>query len=254
MTNLTTNRPHLQSRLLHVATALLAASILALLAQPGYAAEPVAAAAGPEGPAQTAHIPAKVPAPVVILLSGQSGPTNYQSYAAEVARLGYYAVLLDGKDILTRAQDGRANLQKAITRAQASPNALPGKVAVIGFSQGGGGALNAAAGMPDLVSTVVAYYPATSWSQNLAGVVKRFKVPVLVLAGERDTYQNCCLIEHMRTMETAAQESGAAFELVVYPQADHNFNLKSNNYRSDDAADAWRRTREKLNQYVPLQK
>ncbi len=39
------------------------------------------------------------------------------------------------------------------------------------------------------------------------------------------TLQNCCLIDHMRIMETAAKESGAAFELVVYPQAEHHFNV-----------------------------
>src|SRR5688572_4552647 len=197
-----------------IATALL--TMLVLVTPRTYAAESAATPAGPEGPAQIAYIPAKVPAPVVILLSGQTGPANYQSYAAEIAALGYYAVLLDGKDILTRTQDGRGNLQKAIARAQASPNALPGKAAVIGFSQGGGGALLHAASMPELVSLVVAYYPATSWSQNLAGVVKRFRVPMLVLAGERDTYNNCCLIEHMRVMETAARENALPFELVAY--------------------------------------
>jgi len=233
--------------------AVIAVLSMLALAQPLRAADTAATPAGPEGPAQTAHVPSKVPAPVVILLSGQTGPTNYQSYAAEVARLGYYAVLLDGKDILTRAQDGRGNLQKAIARAQSSPHALPGKVAVIGFSQGGGGALNHAAAMPELVSVVVAYYPATSWSQNLAGVVKRFKVPLLVLAGERDTFNNCCLIEHMRAMETAARDNASPFELVVYPQADHGFNLTGRNFRSDDAADAWRRTRDKLAQHLPLQ-
>ena len=228
--------------------------MLVLVAPRIYAAESVATAAGADGPAQIAYLPAKVPAPVVILLSGQTGPANYQTYAAEVAGLGYYTVLLDGKDILTRAQDGRGNLQKAIARAQASPNALPGKVAVIGFSQGGGGALLHAAAMPELVSSVIAYYPATSWSQNLAGVVKRFKVPVMVLAGERDTYNNCCLIEHMRIMETSARENALPFELVAYPQAGHAFNLSGSSYRGDDAADAWRRTRDKLAQHLPIQK
>jgi dienelactone hydrolase len=227
-------------------------TVLGLVAPRIYAAEPAATPAGPEGPAQVAYVPAKVPAPAVILLSGQTGPANYQPYAAEVAGLGYYAVLLDGKDILTRAQDGRSNLQKAITRAQGSPNVLPGKVAVIGFSQGGGGAILHAAEMPELVAAVVAYYPATSWSKNLAGVVKRFKVPVLVLAGERDTYNNCCLIEHMQTMETTARENAQPFELVVYPQAGHGFNLRGGSYRGDDAADAWRRTRDALARHLPV--
>ena len=39
----------------------------------------------------------------------------------------------------------------------------------------------------------------------------------------------------------------------VYPQADHGFNLTGRNFRSDDAADAWRRTRDKLAQHLPLQ-
>src|SRR5262245_25232689 len=98
-------------------------------------------AGGSDGPAQTAYAPASGKGPIVVLLSGHSGPGYYQPIAGAVAKLGYYAVLLDGKDILTREQDGRGNLHKAIERAQASPNAVPGKAAVIGFSRGGGGSL-----------------------------------------------------------------------------------------------------------------
>ena len=101
------------------------------------------------------------------MISGQSGTPNYRKYSAQIASLGYYTVLVDGKDILTRQQDGAQNLKTVIARAQASPNAVPGKVAVVGFSQGGGGALAHATGLPELVSTVVAYYPATSWSSNI---------------------------------------------------------------------------------------
>ena len=90
-------------------------------------------------------------------------------------------------------------------------------------------------------------------SHNLAGVVKRFGEPVLVLAGERDTYNNCCLIERMRVIETAARENALPFGLVG-PQAGHGFNLSGGSYRGDVAADAWRRTRDKLAQHLPLQK
>ena len=61
---------------------------------------------------------------------------------------GYYAVLIDGKDSLNPEHTGDANLRKGIDRAQYSPNANAGKVAVIGFSQGGAGALNSAAILP----------------------------------------------------------------------------------------------------------
>jgi len=78
-------------------------------------------------------------------------------------------VLLDGKDILTREQDGRGNLSRAIARAQVSPHALPGKTVVIGFSQGGGAALVHAADMPEVVSAVIAYYHRrTSWPTPLS--------------------------------------------------------------------------------------
>lgn len=96
------------------------------------AAPGVSTGAGLDGPAQTAYAPASERAPVVVLISGQTGPASYQTYASEVARLG--------------------NLRKTIERAQRSPNAVPGRTAVIGFFLGGGGALAYATTLPDLLS------------------------------------------------------------------------------------------------------
>jgi dienelactone hydrolase len=208
-------------------------------------------AAGPEGPAQTAYPPEKGPAPVVILLSGASGPNSYHASAAEIAKAGFYAVLLDGNDILTRQQNGLGNLQKAIERAQKSPHALPGKVAVVGYSMGGGGALAHAATIPDQVATVVAYYPSTNFVPNAGVLARRFKVPVLVLAGERDDYRNCCLIGSMRDMESAAKDANARFQLVVYPDGKHGFNLDGPAYRRDYEQDALKRTLEVLRGALP---
>jgi dienelactone hydrolase len=208
-------------------------------------------AAGPDGPAQTAFPPAKGPAPVVLLLSGASGPNNYLSSAEEIAQAGYYAVLLDGNDILTRQQDGFANLQKAIGRALRSPHALPGNVAVIGYSRGGGGALAHAAVMAEQVATIVAYYPSTSFVPNAGSLARRFKVPVLVLAGERDDYNNCCLIGSMRDMEAAAKQINAQFQLVVYPTGKHGFNLNGPNYQRGYEQDALQRTLQALRTALP---
>jgi dienelactone hydrolase len=223
-------------------------------------AEGVSTEAGPDGPAQIAYAPASGKGPIVVVISGQTGPNSYQAYAAELAKLGYYTVLLDGKDILNPALTGPAALKTAIERAQRSPAAAPGKAAVIGFSLGGGGALYNAAPMPELVSMVVAYYPYTrTWVDKVGFFVKRFRVPVLVMAAQRDRYQNCCLVETAQAMEAAAKEAGVKFELVVYPEADHGFNLESGArgepmraYRRDDDRDAWRRTLEMLQQYQPL--
>ena len=118
--------------------------VLVILATSACATGGATTSAGPEGPAQTVYAPPSGTGPIVVLLSGHSGP-------------GLYTVLLDGKDILTREQDGASNLRKAIARAQRSAQAIPGKAVVIGFSRGGGGALLYAASMPDLVSAVVAY-------------------------------------------------------------------------------------------------
>jgi dienelactone hydrolase len=226
-------------------------ALLAAMALPALAQNSVFTPAGAEGPAQTVHPPAQ-PGPIVILISGASGPNNYQTISGDVSRLGYYAVLLDGNDILTRQQDGAGNLRKAIERAQGAKLALPGKVAVIGFSLGGGGALAFASNMPEQVNMVVTYYPSTAFVKDAGVLVKRFRVPVLVLAGGRDTYRNCCLIESMRAMESAAKESGAKFELVVYADGQHGFNLDGPGYRRDYETDAWRRTVEMLKALHPL--
>ena len=51
----------------------------------------------------------------------------------------------------------------------------------------------------------------------------------------------------------AADMRSAAFELVVYPYAEHGFNLPgSGAYRGDDEADAWKRTVEMLRRHQPL--
>jgi len=220
-------------------------ALTALLIMPG--------AAFAQGiPKSEEFIPKSGKGPLVVVISGSSGRLNYWTYAREVSRQGYYTVLIDGKDILTRAQDGAANLRAIIAQAQASRGA-PGKVMVIGFSQGGGGVLAHAAAMPELVSAAVAYYPSTSWAaRNLPALVGRIEIPVLVLAGERDRYNNCCLIESMREIESLARARQIPLELVVYPNADHGFNLDGQNYRASDTADAWRRVLEMLARHHPI--
>jgi dienelactone hydrolase len=205
-----------------------------------------------DSPAQEEFLPKGDKGPVVVVISGNSGTPNYRSYATQVAGLGYYTVLIDGKDILTRQQDGAGNLRKVVAKAQASPNGAPGKAMVIGFSQGGGGVLAHAVAMPELFTAAVVYYPQTNWARNLAGVVGRMQMPLLVLAGERDRYNNCCLIEHMREMDAAAKARGLPLELVVYPNADHGFNLTGSAYRPGETADAWRRTTEMLAKHHPV--
>jgi dienelactone hydrolase len=78
-----------------------------------------------------------------VVVSGHTGPGNYAYFAKDLAAQGYYVVLVDGNDFFTKALSkndvGRNQLRGVILRAQQSPHALPGKVAVVGFFQGGSG-------------------------------------------------------------------------------------------------------------------
>ena len=187
--------------------------------------------------------------PIVLVLSGANGPKSVEHQAAKVAHLGYYAVLLDGRDFHpTTGKSAEEELRRVIERAQGSPTALPGKVAIIGFSRGGGGALTYAAPMGDLVSAIVAYYPVTIYVSNMRDFVGRFQVPILVMAGEQDGY---CPLDSLQAMEAAAQEGQKLFELVIYPRVEHAFAARGTPYRPEDAA-AWQRTTKMLSQYHPL--
>ena len=206
-------------------------------------------AANQDGPAQTAYVPPSGNGLVIVVLSGATGPRLYDSFAAALAKEGYYVVLLDGNDVRRNAA-GDTTLRQAIVRAQAAPNAIPGKVGIVGFSLGGGMALQRAAAMPESVSVVVVYYPTTSFVSDGADLTRRFRVPVLMLAGEQDRYNNCCLIETARAIETAANQQKASFTLISYPLAEHGFNLAVPAYRAQDDVDAWKRTLETLRQHV----
>jgi dienelactone hydrolase len=187
---------------------------------------------------------------VVIVLSGSEGPDDVKDFAAKIAQLGYYTVLLDGKAILAVDREGGTRLHDVIAKAQSSSNALPGKVAVIGFALGGGGALAYAEPDPASVATIIAYYPATSFVDKFGGmkaVVANFKVPLLAFAAAQDTVKNCCLLATIQDMQATAIALGKSMDLVVYPNADHGF-IAGPNYRADDAEDAWKRTTDALSQ------
>ena len=189
---------------------------------------------------------------VVIMLSGVDGVAPYKPYAKKVADLGYYVVLIDGRAILSKDRQGGDRLVKAIAAAQGSANAKPGKVAVIGFSMGGGGALAYAERQPDKVATVIAYYPVTTFIAKVTDMksfVDKFQVPLLAFAGAKDTFHDCCMLATIQSMKGTASELGKSMDLVVYPDAGHGF-IKGEKYRAADADDAWKRTTAALSQYL----
>jgi dienelactone hydrolase len=184
---------------------------------------------------------------VVIVASGQSGAEHYHRVAEEIAKLGYDAVLFDGNKMENTHGEG---LKTAIQQAQAMPHALPGKVAVVGFSLGGGIALYYGSQWPDQVAIDVAWYPATSMIKDVPGFAGRLQVPVLMLVGESDTYKNCCLVDKARELAAAAKEHNASFDLVTYPDTEHDYVIGGNHYNAKSYDDAFQRTSAILKQYL----
>lgn len=198
--------------------------------------------------------------PGVVIISGASGNFPYRWYARDVAKLGYAVALVSGKEICAASssscsrsdEESVANLRKTITELKNKGGANSGKVAVVGFSLGGGGALVHAALLADVVAGVVAYYPSITKLPSISKAAAQVSVPTLILSGEQDKYFGCCLIESMREFEVGVRAKGLPVELVAYPNADHGFNLDGSKYRPDETADAWERTTTFLAKALPV--
>jgi dienelactone hydrolase len=189
--------------------------------------------------AQEVITPSQGKGHVVVFLSGMAGPKHDKALAEDLASLGYVVVVYDGRHM----EGGFGQkLRTAIQNAQQTPNALPGKVALVGVSLGGGFALAFGSRWPDLVAVDIVWYPATGFANRMPGFVNRITVPVLMFAGEADHYQDCCLIATARTLATHAAAAGVPFELVTYPDADHDFIKGGKNYNPSAYNDALDRT------------
>jgi dienelactone hydrolase len=203
--------------------------------------------------ASVAHAQQEFPPPqgkgrVVVLASGTSGPAHYTTVAREIAELGYDVVLYDGNQMLGTHGDG---VKADILEAQRMPHALPGKVALVGFSLGGGMFLYFATQWPDLVSGAVLWYPENNFIHDVPGFASRLKVPLLVFVGAKDHYRNgCCTAEIDRALAAASAAAGKPFELIVYPDADHDFVKGGDHYNPKHYADAFKRTAEGLKVYL----
>jgi dienelactone hydrolase len=185
---------------------------------------------------------------VVVLASGLSGPAHYTTVAREIAELGYDVVLYDGNQMAGTRGDG---VKADIREAQQMPHALPGKVALVGFALGGGMYLYYGAQWPDLVSGAVLWCPGNSFIHDVPGFVSRLKVPLLVFAGAKDRYRNLSYsADKDSALAAAATAAGKPFELIVYPDADHDFVKGGDHYNPEDYSDAFRRTADRLKVYL----
>jgi dienelactone hydrolase len=184
---------------------------------------------------------------VVVVSSGMSGPAHYTQVAQEIAKLGYDVVLFDGNAEEGTQGDG---LKSAIATALTMPNALPGKVALVGFSLGGGESLYYGSQWADQVAGIVVWYPANAFIKNVTGFAGRLAVPVVAFAGGKDHFRNgCCTAVNDQTLQSAAVGGGKSFDLTVYPEADHDFVKGGKNFDAAAYDDAFARMSRALKTY-----
>jgi dienelactone hydrolase len=188
---------------------------------------------------------------LVVVLSGATGPGNYRDIATRIAGLGYDVVLFDSK-VIASAQNKNygAALRAAISQARQVAGAPAGKVALVGFSLGGGLALGLGSTFADEVAVVSAWYPMTSEIKNVSGFVGRIVVPVVMFAGTNDDYKFCCLITKADEIATAAKAANAPFELTRYAGAKHGFTIPNADYDRASTDDALARTAAALKRYL----
>jgi len=145
--------------------------------------------------------------------SGATGSGNYRTISSRIAALGYDVVLFDSNAII-KGRQGRSLSEAtaaAIEQARKMPHALPGKVALVGFSQGGGMALGyGPTALTDQVAVVAAWYPQTSEFKDVPGWAARVRAPVVMFAGTADEYKFCCMIAKAQEIASAAKAANAA--------------------------------------------
>ena len=207
----------------------------------------------------TAHLSrpeGDAPRPALVLMHGCSGLVDgkgrifpmYRLWARSLVVQGYVALVVDsatprGFGQTCSAGEGRATMLRdrpkdayaALQYLQAQPFVQPGRVGLMGWSQGGGAVLlsindksiGRPAGLAQDFSAAVSFYPG-SCSEKLQS--KPFtevepanwttQVPLLTLMGEADTWTPFPPCE---SFLMAAKARGNSVELKSYPQAVHAF-------------------------------
>lgn len=195
-------------------------------------------------------VPAKTPAPAVILIHEWWGLNDQiKAVAAEYANQGYLALAVDmfngsvatdgaGAMAQIKALDPKVGLETLVSWVDfmRKNDKSTGKVATVGWCFGGGWSLNTSLATP--VDATVVYYGRVN---KTADQVKSLKGPLLGHFGTLDKNINK---EMVGGFEKAVGEAGLSGQVTVHwYEADHAFaNPSGARYDEADAKLSWERT------------
>lgn len=197
-------------------------------------------------------VPAKTPAPAVLLIHEWWGLNDQiKTMGAEFAKEGFLALAVDLYDGQVATDPGTAeSLMKAVDAGKAgetlgawvnwlkADSRSSGKVGTIGWCFGGGWSLNGSIASP--VDATVIYYGRVD---RAVDDLKGLKGPVLGQFAEQDQWINKPMVE---AFEANMQQAGKSLEVHWY-SANHAFaNPTGDNYDKENAQTAWQRTLEFL--------
>lgn len=193
----------------------------------------------------------KGPLPAIIVIHEWWGLNDWvKEQAAKLADQGYMALAVDlyrGKvasnpeeahELVRGVPEDRAtrDLDAAFHYLESQPNVNRDRIGAIGWCWGGGYSLAVALEEPGLAADVINYGHLATDPANL----KKINAPILGLFGAKD---RGIPPEDVKKFEQQLKEMGKKVEITIYPDAGHAFENSSNeNYRPEDAADAWNKT------------
>jgi dienelactone hydrolase len=199
------------------------------------------------------------PFPAVVVLHGCAGISGASAGTADQLKAwGYVALAIDSLGprgisdhcsglFIEQAIDAYAALKYLSRQSFVDP----GRVAVLGYSMGGGSALDDVQRgfinrlFPEKFAAAIAYYP---WCRGRSAMVD---APTMILIGAADDWT---LAEGCRELVAQPHDGGAPVDLTVYLGAHHGFNFRGLQpgirrfghwleYNEPAATDAWEKVR-----------
>jgi dienelactone hydrolase len=171
------------------------------------------------------------PFPAVVLLHSCLGlPAERAAIGERIATWGYVALYVDGFATRGLKETCAVDFKPAVADAYSALNYLgslpyvdPGRVAAVGFSQGGdtalriatGGGTRSAGDQGAVFQAAAAFYPPCA---NVAGAA--VDIPTLILVGAKDEVTPAA-----DCAELAKRQPPGIVKFVAYPGAAHGFDL-----------------------------